>query len=88
VTPAARVSHSTRGILRAEDYPLWGTLSVDALSDKGGWVSFYMRYENGSDTLFVTDTSTRKRFVFPKAKNGQFNGELVFACLDKEKTLS
>ncbi|RBN50322.1 S9 family peptidase [Flavobacterium psychrolimnae] len=72
-------------ILRAEDYPLWGTLSVDALSDKGGWVSFYMRYENGSDTLFVTDTSTRRRFVFPKAKNGQFNGEAVFACLDKEK---
>ena len=72
-------------ILRAEDYPLWGTLSVDALSDKGGWVSFYMRYENGSDTLFVTDTSTRKRFVFPKAQNGHFNGEVVFACLDREK---
>ncbi|RTZ10604.1 S9 family peptidase [Flavobacterium sp. GSP27] len=72
-------------ILRAEDYPLWGTLSVDKLSDKGDWVSFYMRYENGSDTLFVANTSTRKRFGFSKAKKGQFNGEQVFACLDIEK---
>ncbi|MFV8374738.1 prolyl oligopeptidase family serine peptidase [Flavobacterium sp. GSP11] len=72
-------------VLRAADYPLWGTLSVDKLSDKGDWVSFYMRYENGTDTLFVTNTSTQKRFAFPKAKQGQFNGEQVFACLDADK---
>ncbi len=72
-------------ILRAEDYPLWGTLSVNTFSHKGEWISFYMRYENGFDTLFVANTSTQKRFGFPKSKQGQFNGEQVFACLDIEK---
>ncbi|MFV5688923.1 prolyl oligopeptidase family serine peptidase [Flavobacterium sp. ZT3R25] len=79
--------HKQKQVLRAADYPFWGTLSVDKLSDKGDWVSFYMRYENGTDTLFVTNTSTRKRFAFPKGKQGQFNREQVFACLDADKNL-
>lgn len=74
-------------ILRAEDYPLWGTLSVDKISDKGEWVSFYMRYESNSDTLFVANTGTRQRFAFSNAKQGQFNGEQIFAYIDSDKNL-
>lgn len=79
--------HKQKQILGVEDYPLWGTLSVDKLSDKGEWVSFFMRYEKGADTLFVLNTSTRRLFACPKAKQGQFNGEQVFACLDVKKNL-
>lgn len=79
--------HKQKQMLDAEDYSLWGTLSVDTLSDKGEWISFYMRYENGADTLFVANTSTRKRMAFPKAKQGQFIGEQLFAYLDVAKNL-
>lgn len=77
--------HKQKQILREADYPLWGTLTVDKLSDKGEWASFFMRYENGADTLFVANTSTRRRLAFPKAKQGQFIGEQLFAYFDVDK---
>jgi dipeptidyl aminopeptidase/acylaminoacyl peptidase len=77
--------HKQKQMLDVEDYPLWGSLEVDRLSDKGEWVSFYMRYENGADTLFVANTSTKRRLAFPKAKQGQFIGEQLFAYFDVDK---
>lgn len=77
--------YKQKQMLDVEDYSLWGTLSVDKLSDKAEWISFYMRYENVADTLFVVNTSTNRRLAFPKAKLGQFIGEQLFAYFDVDK---
>lgn len=64
------------------DYPLWGTLQLEELSERGNWVSYTMRYdEQSTDTLFLKNTETKKMIPFPKGSEGKFNKEESFACL-------
>jgi len=68
--------------LTPTDYPLWGTLQLEELSEKGNWVSYSMRYdEQPTDTLFLKNTKTKKTINFPKGSKGKFNKEASFACL-------
>jgi dipeptidyl aminopeptidase/acylaminoacyl peptidase len=67
--------------LSSADYPLWGTLQLDKISEKGKWVSYNMQYEQQTDTLFLQNTVTKKTTSFPKGTNGKFNKEDSFACV-------
>lgn len=72
----------SKKLLTAADYPKWGTLFVEALSEKGNWVAYTMRYEElQKDTLFLKNTKTQKTIVIPTAVSGKFNKEQQFACL-------
>lgn len=66
--------------LTPADYDLWSTLENGAISDKGLWCSYYLRYKSGLDTLFVKSTDNKRTFSYPLVKNGKFNKEEWFGC--------
>lgn len=74
----------TKRQLTETDYPLWSTMGLERLSEKGNWVSYKMSYESNVDTMFVLHTKTRKKFVFPAVRVGQFVGEDTFVFQRKE----
>jgi dipeptidyl aminopeptidase/acylaminoacyl peptidase len=67
--------------LTPADYPFWGTLQLEELSERGKWVSYMMQYEQHTDTLFLKNTQNKKTTPFPKGSEGKFNKEDAFACL-------
>lgn len=73
--------------LEKEDYKLWSKLQSDKISDRGNWVSYYLKYELYLDTLFVQNTNSKLKYSFASSSNGRFSGENLFACLDKNKKL-
>ena len=68
--------------LLESDYHLWGKLNLDKVASNGSWASYNLRYEKGPDTLFVVNTTTRKKFAFPSGKNSLFAGANHFMCMD------
>jgi len=71
--------------LTEADYNLWGTMGGEQLSVKGNWASYRISYENDTDTLFVVNTQSRKRYTFPGVREGRFNAEELFAYMKKEE---
>lgn len=69
--------------LKPADYPLFGELETDKNTSNGDWVSFYMSYMNGMDTLFVKNTNNAKMYSFPLATNTAFVGNQHFAYTTK-----
>ncbi|MGC4041883.1 MAG: prolyl oligopeptidase family serine peptidase [Flavobacterium sp.] len=69
-----------RKLLTPADYHLWSILESPAISGKGGWVSYNLRYASGLDTLFVQSTSSKRRYSFPLGSSGKFCGEQWYAC--------
>lgn len=65
--------HSTKRNLTQADYHLWHTLSLEAISDDGNWVSYRHYYED-TDTLFVHNRKSKKVLSFAKATLGTFKG--------------
>ena len=74
----------TKKHLTEADYGLWHTMGNEQLSEKGNWVSYRFSYENDVDTTFVVHTKTKKRFVFPNLRIGQFIEEKSFSFIKKE----
>ncbi|WP_281225478.1 S9 family peptidase [Flavobacterium aquiphilum] len=66
--------------LTAADYHLWSFPTMEKLSEKGKWVSFSLHYENGKDSLFVTNNKGTKTYHFPGASKGGFCGDSWFFC--------
>lgn len=82
--------------LTEDDYKLWSTMETDQLSENGGWVSYSLHYESGSDTLFVKNTKSLKTFSFAGGTGGRFatdnffvyrgmNGDVVLTNLKSGK---
>ncbi|SMC88879.1 S9 family peptidase [Pedobacter africanus] len=75
-------------LLTPGEYPLWGYLVPDKISDKANWVSYRSWYEHtGEDTLVVQQTYGHKKYVFAGSESGKFNGDTDFACM-KSDTLT
>lgn len=70
--------------LTKADYHLWGTLRTHAISDKGNWVSYRMKYDSGVDTLFVSNTRNKKKYAFPEIHKGKFLAEKKFVFLQND----
>jgi len=70
--------------LTESDYHLWGELRQDKVAPNGIWASYRMEYEKGIDTLFVSNTTTKKTYNFPAANNSLFAGNDYFVCRNKE----
>lgn len=66
--------------LTVADYGLWNLMESEAVSNKGLWVSYTLRYKSGLDTLFVRRTMDKKTFAYPLGRNGKFCGEKWYAC--------
>ena len=72
--------------LEVKDYHLWSRLNLNALSDKGNWVSYSLSYAN-NDTLFVKSKSGKITYNFPLGTNGMFIDENWFVCLEEGQRL-
>ena len=73
--------------LTANDYPLWSYLKIDKLSENGKWVSYYLHYQNSTDTLFVKNSKGTKTFSFPGATKGEFITERWFLMMSSKEEL-
>lgn len=49
--------------LTVEDYKLWNTLHIGALSDDGNWTSYSKSYLSKADTLFLKSTITDVQYT-------------------------
>jgi dipeptidyl aminopeptidase/acylaminoacyl peptidase len=67
--------------LTISDYEIWGDLKVNSISDNGKWSSYSMIYDNHKDTLFVQNNIEKKRYSFPKGRNGKFWNNEVFVYM-------
>lgn len=59
--------------MKTSDYCKWGELQKEQISPDGNWVSFYMKYQNDLDTLYLTNPKTGIKYNFPKGSNGRFS---------------
>lgn len=66
--------------LQPEQYDLWSTLELLAISGNGNYISYNLSYPSGQDTLFVMHTELNRKWAFPKAGAGAFYGESLFVC--------
>ena len=73
--------------LTEADYHLWGELRQDKVAPNGAWISYKMEYESGIDTLFVSNSTTKKTYYFPSANNSLFAGTNYFVCQDTKAFL-
>ena len=78
----------TKKDLAEEDYHLWHTLVSESLSAKGNWISYYLKYESGKDTLFVRGINNDLHFAFPGAARGKFCEEHYFICNNSDNSIS
>lgn len=78
----------TKKDLTEGDYHLWHTLVSESLSPKGNWISYYLKYETGKDTLFVRSTNSGLHYAFPGAARGKFYQEQYFICNNGNNSIS
>ncbi|KIO54673.1 alpha/beta hydrolase family protein [Flavobacterium hibernum] len=71
--------------LNFDDYRLWGQLALDKFSPNSEWISYGLQYENGADTLFITNASSNKNYAFPSGSKSLFTKESFFAFMDKNE---
>jgi len=55
----------------------WGTLRLKEISKDGMWLSCYMFYESGKDTLFVINTKSTKLIAVPYGNKPTFVKEFL-----------
>lgn len=65
--------------LQEADYPRWGTLKSEQISEKGNWVSYRMAYSGDIDTLFIKHINSNKKYFFTNAFQEQFLNEEIVA---------
>ncbi|WP_300096028.1 hypothetical protein, partial [Flavobacterium sp.] len=74
--------------LQIADYELWSTLKNESISSTGLWVSYSLNYNSKNDTVFVVSSDAKRKYAFPKAKKGKFNGDHWYACImDKNELM-
>lgn len=61
--------------LTPADYHLWSSLEISNVSNKGKWISYYIRYQSNQDTLFVRSADGKKIYSYPLGSSGKFCGE-------------
>ncbi|KAF2337823.1 S9 family peptidase [Flavobacterium nitrogenifigens] len=65
--------------LQEKDYRLWAETSLDRFSADALWASYSVRYENGTDTLFIRSTTdSTKTYRIPAAYNSHFTVNQFF----------
>lgn len=67
--------------LTAKDYHTFADLQFDKATPNGQWASYLVTYKNGSDTLFVRNTSTKKTYSYPLGSQSNFLSNDLFACM-------
>ena len=57
------------------DYAKWSNLQGEAISPDGKWVTYKLQYDDGADTLFVQNTKSGKKYIFPSATSPEFSND-------------
>lgn len=66
--------------LQAKDYPLFGELKFEKVTHNGKWAAYTMVYQNDIDTLFVQNTSSKKKYWYTTASDARFLANDRFTC--------
>jgi dipeptidyl aminopeptidase/acylaminoacyl peptidase len=74
--------------IKAADYHLWSTLTLDKLSQDGKWLSYNLEYKGIADTLFVKNKAIKTTYAIPYGYYGNFAGNQWFACLSSDGALT
>lgn len=74
--------------LKATDYYLWSTLTLDKLSQDGEWLSYNLEYKGIADSLFVKNKAKKTTYAIPSGYYGNFAGNQWFACLSSDGALN
>lgn len=74
--------------LTPQEYNLWSTLESPKTSHDGKWVSFFLRYKSGNDTLFLKKIDSKTTIVIPKVWNYKFSNNNHFVAIDKDNLLT
>lgn len=74
--------------LKAADYHLWSTLTLDKLSQDGNWLSYSLEYKGIADSLFVKNKAMKTTYAIPSGYYGNFAGNQWFACLSIDGALN
>lgn len=74
--------------LKATDYHLWSTLTLDKLSQDGKWLSYNLEYKGIADTLFIKNMAIKTTYAIPYGYFGNFAGNQWFACMSSDGTLN
>ncbi|HUH47247.1 MAG TPA: prolyl oligopeptidase family serine peptidase [Arenibacter sp.] len=70
------------------EYHKWSDLYPMGISSNGKWASGFLRYDQGTDTLFIKHTQNNRTYYLPRGTSGQFSaGSQWFAFLDPKKGL-
>ena len=74
--------------LDPNEYHKWSDLHPMGISPDGKWASGLLRYDRGTDTLFVKNTQCNHTYYLPNGTRGQFSADSQwFAFLDPKKGL-
>ncbi|WP_433811450.1 alpha/beta hydrolase family protein [Flavobacterium johnsoniae] len=69
--------------LTKNDYHLWGEMKIDKVSPDSNWITYNVTYENGTDTLFLRSSVSKKTYRFPSGRKTSFAKNILFLCTVK-----
>ncbi|RYZ34313.1 MAG: hypothetical protein EOP49_34680, partial [Sphingobacteriales bacterium] len=70
--------------LTPDDYKLWETLNLNAISHNGNWLSYTKTHSSGTGMLYIKNIKTGLEMAFPNGADGRFAAERSFAFLNND----
>ena len=74
-------------ILTEENFKLWHSIDLEAVSKDGNWISYIKQYKGLCDTLFINSIKPSLKYSYPGGKSGRF-GKDFFICMLPDSTVS
>lgn len=85
ITVVSLAQNGNKTKLFPSDYNKWSSLQSNNLSPNGDWLSYYLRFDEHTDTLFlrpIKEYNTHLTLSFPEAKNAIYSPEgNWFGCI-------
>lgn len=78
--PAFLINAQTKKPLDHSVYPIWKSLSGQAVSNNGHWASFEINPGRGDGNLYLVNLQTKGKEIYPRGKGLVFSHESKFAA--------
>tara|TARA_R110000823_G_scaffold58763_2_gene141629 strand:+ start:35101 stop:37677 length:2577 start_codon:yes stop_codon:yes gene_type:complete len=70
--PAVGQQGPKKKLIQPKDFNMWHTLRAPLVSGDGKWISYWLDYKHGQDTLCLMDKNGKLRQQLPESNSGQF----------------